>query len=308
MGKTINVLWVARYDYNSNWKLARHNHDYFQIIYFLSGKGTIFIGKKNYPIESNRLVLIKPGELHGLQVTADCAVKTLDLKFQLIDQELSAILLELPDLFDLQSNEIEDCLSQIKNEGLTRDFLYKDFSELYLQQILLILFRMEHVNSGGRSCETAANLPKQDADTALGKVFQFIEAHYSQPFTLDTLSKEIGYSKSYICQRTRKDYGKTPMQLIYEYKISKSKQLIIFSDYPLKEIALKSGFENIHHFTRIFKKLTGVTPGAYRNAERDQIRKDIYFDDRFVNVDLTQKQTGRVLNETTDKTNETTPK
>jgi AraC-like DNA-binding protein len=54
------------------------------------------------------------------------------------------------------------------------------------------------------------------------------------------------------------------MRYLLECRIEQAKELISYSDYALKEIAERVGFKNIHHFTRVFSEITGVSPGLWR--------------------------------------------
>src|SRR5690348_12523548 len=80
---SIEVLWTARYDYKKNWRLVPHAHDYFQMIYFLSGAGSLFLGHREYRVRPGDLFLIKPHTKHGLAPYS--LLKTLDLKFRVLD-------------------------------------------------------------------------------------------------------------------------------------------------------------------------------------------------------------------------------
>jgi quercetin dioxygenase-like cupin family protein len=71
-----------------------HHHTYFQIIYFLSGKGTFRLGETSLPIRAGLLVLIKPNEVHG--ATASSTIKTLDIKFRVRNTALRKAVLAAP--------------------------------------------------------------------------------------------------------------------------------------------------------------------------------------------------------------------
>lgn len=62
----------------------------------------------------------------------------------------------------------------------------------------------------------------------------------------------------------RRTMGVPPKQYLSIRRISKAKMLLLRTQDPIKEIALRTGFENEFFFFRIFKKYTGLTPTQYR--------------------------------------------
>jgi transcriptional regulator GlxA family with amidase domain len=55
------------------------------------------------------------------------------------------------------------------------------------------------------------------------------------------------------------------MELVYRLKIEKATKLLSRTDLPTKKIAELCGFENIYHFSRRFKTMTGIPPARFRN-------------------------------------------
>ena len=98
--------------------------------------------------------------------------------------------------------------------------------------------------------------------TAIG----YIVKNFSEQITLDELSDCCTISKSQLIRYFKQSFGKTPLDYINDYKMSRAKELIF--NYPqlsLKEISFELGFDNQHYFSRVFKKQTGETPTHYRN-------------------------------------------
>src|SRR5437870_9412540 len=112
---SVEVLWTARYDYQPSWKLEPHEHDYFQIIYFLSGNGSFLLDGREQPIAHGDLFLLKPQQLHGLTVAS--VIKTLDLKFVVKDAHLQRTLLRAVSYFPDCDPAITHLFERIRQEG-----------------------------------------------------------------------------------------------------------------------------------------------------------------------------------------------
>jgi AraC-like DNA-binding protein len=58
----------------------------------------------------------------------------------------------------------------------------------------------------------------------------------------------------------------TPTQYINQKKIERAQVMLIIDDLPIKEIAYNLSFDNISYFNKLFKSLTGLTPGEYKKG------------------------------------------
>ncbi|WP_019535184.1 AraC family transcriptional regulator [Paenibacillus ginsengihumi] len=101
---------------------------------------------------------------------------------------------------------------------------------------------------------------QQELDT----VRSYLENHYGEDVTLETLARLASLSKYYLISLFKKAFGMTPMKYQQLYRIQKAKDMIRFSSDPLKQIAARCGYRDIHSFSRTFRKVEGVPPSFYR--------------------------------------------
>lgn len=291
------MLWTVRYDYEPGWKLKKHSHDYHQMLYILSGSGEYIIENRIFPISKGKLFYIKPNQAHSL-VTDPArgdTVKTLDIKFYVNDKELENKIKEFESEIVLEDNHIPELLKKIRREGLEKESYYNEISVIYLLEIIFQICRIhENIknNIENKNAGKKTDIIEHEEGCNICDAFmEYIKEHYMEDLTLKKIARETGYNQSYICQQLKEVYNCTPMTLLYKFRINKAKELIVNTDYGLKEISELVGFKTIHHFTRKFKEYQGLNPGEFRDRERHGIRKDVYFNDNFVNRDITIKST-----------------
>lgn len=95
----------------------------------------------------------------------------------------------------------------------------------------------------------------------------YMEQHYAEPISLDTLAGEVHLSRSYISEIFRKEMEQTLIQYITNLRIGHARVLLIErTELRVSEIGRLCGFENPSYFGKIFKKTVGVTPLEYRMA------------------------------------------
>ena len=96
----------------------------------------------------------------------------------------------------------------------------------------------------------------------LRRVLDFLSAHLSDDPTVAELARECGLSSGYFARAFRQTTGVTPHQWLI--KIERARQLLLGNGLGLADIALVCGFVDQSHFTRVFAKLEGDSPGRWR--------------------------------------------
>ncbi|MBP3510623.1 MAG: helix-turn-helix transcriptional regulator [Prevotella sp.] len=98
-------------------------------------------------------------------------------------------------------------------------------------------------------------------------VHQWFESGKAREFGLPTVqmcASEACLSPNYFGDLIKKELGKTAQEYIRLYVIDRAKELIAENELNVSEIAYELGFKYPHHLTRVFKKVTGITPNEYR--------------------------------------------
>ena len=92
----------------------------------------------------------------------------------------------------------------------------------------------------------------------------YIDSHFNQKITLDTLSGITGKNPCYLAGLFKKETGKTFSAYLTDLRIRTSKALLKGTDYTYSQIAYSLGFCSQSHFTSAFRKLEGCTPKQFR--------------------------------------------
>src|SRR5690606_9863107 len=87
-------------------------------------------------------------------------------------------------------------------------------------------------------------------------------------FDLAHFTQRIGYSDDHLRRLIKRVVGLTPHQIIIDAKINRARFLLQESTHSISDIADELGYDNIHYFSLQFKKITGLSPTAYRQSHR----------------------------------------
>jgi AraC-like DNA-binding protein len=102
---------------------------------------------------------------------------------------------------------------------------------------------------------------------AVQQVRDYIDEHFAESVTLNTLAQHVSLSPYYLLRVFRAEVGMPPYAYLESVRIGHTQQLIK-AGKPLSEVSAEVGFSSQSHMTRQFKKIIGVTPGQYAQEIR----------------------------------------
>lgn len=104
--------------------------------------------------------------------------------------------------------------------------------------------------------------------TRLQLMMQYVHAHYSENITLEDIARTANISKSTALHLFQNNLKLTPVKYLINYRLKQAALLLINTEEKIATISNNTGFNNVDHFCRTFKKAYKMTPTDYRNKER----------------------------------------
>jgi len=102
----------------------------------------------------------------------------------------------------------------------------------------------------------------------LDRALEFIEASLAQSVDLPAMADAAGLSASHFARQFRATLGVAPHQYLVQRRVESAKRRLEATNASLAQIAFDCGFASQEHLTRMFKRLCGITPAAYRKDRR----------------------------------------
>jgi len=99
-------------------------------------------------------------------------------------------------------------------------------------------------------------------DRAIKRACEFIRTHYAQDLSLKQLSRVACLSPFYFQRLFLKNTGISPHDYLVQFRIKKARERLT-EGHSIAGVAVDTGFVDQSHFTRSFKRVTGITPGGY---------------------------------------------
>ncbi|MEM6332868.1 MAG: substrate-binding domain-containing protein [Planctomycetota bacterium] len=105
-------------------------------------------------------------------------------------------------------------------------------------------------------------------DEYVAAAASFIRRRVAEPFTIEDVVQCVPMSRRSLEQRFKKSFGRTLQSYIIDIRIERAKQLLTETDYPMPEVAYRSGFSEAAYFATVFRKHVRQTPTAFRSSYR----------------------------------------
>lgn len=101
-----------------------------------------------------------------------------------------------------------------------------------------------------------------------------IRRHLTEPITIGDVARHVGLSEDYFARTFRRSTGLTLNEYLADERVECAKDLLSDPHTRIADIAFSAGFGSVPHFNRVFRKLTGTAPRAYRRSLRSNPNSD----------------------------------
>lgn len=98
------------------------------------------------------------------------------------------------------------------------------------------------------------------------QLLAYLAAHYAEPITLSSLSREFHFSTTYLSKLLKRATGYTFLETLNAVRIHTAAERLRTGDESFSFICARIGIEDPRYFSQVFRKYFGVTPSAYRKA------------------------------------------
>lgn len=264
---------VVRIDSQS--AMGLHYHDFHELVIVFDGEGIHFTEKNKYKISAGDVFLVKPGKSHGYEDTA--GLELVNLLY--LPARLNLPLYDLVDVPGFYAFfELEPAMR--RQHGFKARLQLGGDKIIYLKR--LVKYIEEELDSGrsGALFSTASymmqlmvyiarnytesELPAQMDIIKLGNVLSYIETSYQHNITLAGLAQRAAMSETTLYRMFHKAFSMSPINYVISIRLAKARKMLDHSGKSISEIAWKCGFSDSNYFSRIFKKIRGISPRQYR--------------------------------------------
>ncbi len=248
-----------------------HRHTFYQIVLFTQGGGTHSIDFQQFSVEPHQVYAMAPGQIHTWEFvpeTEGYIVNFNESFFTAICHDphfvetfplFNAVSGSPVNLLDVECcGEVQRLLEQMLQE-FQQDWEYKaEILRAMLLQLIVVLSR--------RLPRLAQPQISRHQLNVLRQFERLIEAHFREKRLPREYAELLFITPNHLNALVSAALGKSAGELIRERVLLEAKRLLVNSDLSISQIASELNFEDNAYFARFFKKHTGVSPEAFREA------------------------------------------
>ena len=212
----------------------------------------------NYPIDSERAIFesIKKGEL---EATLFAANHFFDWMLETYDTYTDDIKLKTLE-FVLRAES-----TAYKISGETYRFRSREDYLRFINKVESYdKLRKWYIDKLTEACHDVKSRKENRSNGIIDRAKEYITLHYQKDISLDDVSREVDISPYYFSKLFKEATGENFIDYLTNMRIDKAKELLDNTDLSMKEICVEVGYSNPNYFSRIFKKIVGVTPTEYK--------------------------------------------
>ncbi len=117
------------------------------------------------------------------------------------------------------------------------------------------------------ACKNIQNKREEKSTNNIEQAKEYIKVNFDKDISLDDVSRNVNISPYYFSKIFKEETGQNFIEYLTNIRIEKAKELLISSEYSMKEICLMCGYSDPNYFSRSFKKNVGVTPTEYKEGK-----------------------------------------
>ncbi|MBB3128520.1 AraC-like DNA-binding protein [Paenibacillus rhizosphaerae] len=260
-------LQIVEFDVHSRNEMKTFNRTlpWYVMSYLKSGSAKLRIDGEVKTLAPGTVIFIPPNVEHDHY--KDSPEETVFLWWH-FSYEIEGIMdamkmFQIPYVFQLQNNDYFEKVfmefmgsAEAETPSLPLSIL-KQAKSLELLYIIL--------NSAVGQSDAHADVAKSESFLdMLSRIVQSPE----EPLTLQVMADELHLHPTYVSNRFKELFGKSPMQVQREMRIQKAKKLLESSELSVTEISQRLGYSELQNFTRLFKSYVGISPTQFRDLNR----------------------------------------
>lgn len=148
--------------------------------------------------------------------------------------------------------------------SVNTEFMHKISNSTSIKECMQINLAMVH-----RYCSLVAFKENKKYSFMVQRIIFFTDIDLKQSLTLQYFAELLNVNKCYLSDLFKKETGMTITEYVTKRRIERAADLLIMTQQPVQMIGEQVGIQDVHYFSRLFKKNTGVTPRQYRDQVKN---------------------------------------
>lgn len=270
------IVTIHYYEFDKNFVFSGESHNFWEMVYVDKGQVVVKSEKNEILLTQGDVIFHEPNEFHAIKAwdsepnffvisfVCNSPAMVYFKKFytklnKTLKPFIAGIIQEAEATYVIPKNNPDlKVLTKKENAIIGGEQLIKT----YMEQLLILLIR--DINKVGKM-EVLSNKESVQNHLIL-EIKAYIERNYEKQFQIADVCSELGYSKSYLCKLFQEQTGNTIADYAMRRKIHHAKRLIRENNLNFSQISEKLSFDNPQYFSRVFKRITKMSPTEFKQT------------------------------------------
>ncbi|HEX2944732.1 MAG TPA: AraC family transcriptional regulator [Clostridia bacterium] len=236
------------------WNIIRSTIDFHDLTYVYGGRSVYIVNGEEYKLQQGDLIYIPSGNVREAYTFTEDPIQSFAANFHIHNPGDSSDDAVLP--FDRVmklgiSADLISLYSELDHIWVEKSYNYKMRARAYFMLILDKLLN-----------RVASGLPMQQEDERLAGVKQHILKNYMNKIELNQLAAIAGLNPVYLGAYFKKANGCSIKQYITRIRVNNAESLLSTGGYTVGEAAMRSGFDDLFYFSKVFRNYKGYAPSV----------------------------------------------
>jgi AraC-like DNA-binding protein len=263
-------------------KSTWHYHNNYELSFILEGAGKRIVGDSIEEFQPGDLVFIGRNLPHTWIANKEPVAwtsRTLEMVFLQFSPELvSGRMLDLPEFTHVRKavelseqgiHIVGDTLNEASSMMLKLPYLAPFERMMHFWNLMDIIGKSQSIKKlASEEYMKSRFLP---INKRIQEIHEFLMKNYREEINLEQLAGLTNMAPGSICRYFKGQTGMTIFEYLLRIRVDFACKMLMDPDLAITAVCLDSGFNNLSHFNRQFKKFTGTTPTLYRNRFRSMM-------------------------------------
>lgn len=277
-----HIFTIHYFEYTSDFSFPGESHDFWEMCCVDNGAVEVDIPGGKHTLFKGDVIFHPPGEFHRLRAHGGTAPNILVLSFACSSPAITALASRTLRIAEHERRlmgriihearegfqpPLDDPMSLELVRRESGPFGWEQIIRIYLEELLINLIRLMHIETAP-SHPDSPEIPPGTEESTFGKVLRYMIGNINRDMSVDDLCRAAGCSRSHLHNLFKACSGHSAAAYHRRLRVETAKRMIREGGRNFSEIAAAMNYSTLQHFSRVFKRCTGMTPREYAASSK----------------------------------------
>lgn len=265
-----SIITVHYFEYDKDFIFQGEAHDFWELVYADKGEVCVFFNDEWQTLSAGYAIFHKPMQFHNIRANGKTAPNVIVLSFECRSELMDYFSDRMIYASQKEKDLIADIIRYAGQAFTTRlddPFVKKLVKSgntiaehriaLYIEELLISFYARQNTE---KNTMTSTMVNKS---STLDRTTEYMRSHITENLTIGSISAKLSISDSELKRIFKEHTGMGVITYFRNMRIDTAKQLIREGELNITQIADKLGYDSIHHFSKQFKAIVGMSPREY---------------------------------------------